>query len=160
MYLDPWGEAHRFETVGIDASMSHDARQHSPAGREPLIVEPGREDDLSAITDILNYTIMNSNATLATEPVTVDERRVLAGLRQRHDREVPLRISFRHVKGGRREIFSALRAEKILGRWCRYRVPVYPRSLPGSPDGGKLVLFARFGDRGPGWHGEREAPAR
>jgi phosphinothricin acetyltransferase len=66
---------HRFETVGIDASMSHGAREHSPAAREPLIIEPGREDDLPAVTDILNYTIMNSNATLATEPVTIDERR-------------------------------------------------------------------------------------
>lgn len=55
---------------GIGASMSHDARQYSPTGREPVIVEPGREDDLPAIMDILNYTIMNSNATLATQPVT------------------------------------------------------------------------------------------
>jgi phosphinothricin acetyltransferase len=55
--------------------MSHDAQQHSPAGREPVMIDPGREDDLPAITDILNYTIMNSNATLATQPVTVAERR-------------------------------------------------------------------------------------
>jgi phosphinothricin acetyltransferase len=59
----------------MDASMSHDVRQDSPAGHEPLIIEPGSEDDLRAITDILNYTIMNSNASLATEPVTVGERR-------------------------------------------------------------------------------------
>src|ERR1700726_4850320 len=45
--------------------------QHSPTGGEPVIVEPGREDDLPAIADILNYTIMNSNATLATQPVTL-----------------------------------------------------------------------------------------
>ncbi len=55
--------------------MSHDARQDSPAGRESLVIEPGREDDLPGITEILNYTIMNSNATLATEPVTLGERR-------------------------------------------------------------------------------------
>lgn len=55
--------------------MSRDTVQHSPAGREPLVIEPGREDDLPAITDVLNYTIMNSNATLATEPVTVADRR-------------------------------------------------------------------------------------
>jgi len=55
--------------------MSRDARQHSSAAVEPLVVEPGREDDLPAITGILNYTIMNSNATLATEPVTVADRR-------------------------------------------------------------------------------------
>ena len=64
---------------GFDASMSRDARQHPPAGHEPLVVEPGREDDLPAITDILNYTIMNSNATLATEPVTVADRREWLG---------------------------------------------------------------------------------
>ena len=40
-----------------------------------FVIEPGNEGDLPAITGILNYTIMNSNATLATEPVTVDERR-------------------------------------------------------------------------------------
>jgi phosphinothricin acetyltransferase len=55
--------------------MSHDGRHHSPAGREPLIIEPGTEGDLAAITEILNYTIMNSNATLASEPVTAGERR-------------------------------------------------------------------------------------
>jgi phosphinothricin acetyltransferase len=55
--------------------MSLDVRRHSPAGRGPVIVGPGGEDDLQAITDILNYTIMNSNATLATEPVTIADRR-------------------------------------------------------------------------------------
>src|ERR1700722_8341922 len=55
--------------------MSLDVRRHSPAGRGPVIVGPGGEDDLRAITDILNYTIMNSNATLATEPVTIADRR-------------------------------------------------------------------------------------
>jgi phosphinothricin acetyltransferase len=39
------------------------------------MIEPGREDDLPAIVDILNYTIMNSNATLAAQPVSVAERR-------------------------------------------------------------------------------------
>jgi phosphinothricin acetyltransferase len=59
----------------MDADMSHDAREYPPAGPEPVIIEPGSEDDLPAIVDILNYTIMNSNATLATEPVSVAERR-------------------------------------------------------------------------------------
>jgi len=54
--------------------MSRDARQ-SPAGLEAVTVEPGREDDLPAITAVLNYTITNSNATLATEPVTIADRR-------------------------------------------------------------------------------------
>jgi phosphinothricin acetyltransferase len=54
--------------------MSHDAQVYSSAGPEPVIIEPGREDDLAAIVDILNYTIMNSNATLATQPVSVAER--------------------------------------------------------------------------------------
>jgi len=40
----------------------------------PLAVGPGGQDDLPAIADILNYTIMNSNATLATEPTSVAGR--------------------------------------------------------------------------------------
>jgi phosphinothricin acetyltransferase len=86
--------------------MSHDARQHSPAGREPLIVEPGREDDLPAITDILNYTIVNSNATLATEPVTVADRREWFG---------------RFSVTGPYRLFVARRGGRVLG---------YAASLP------------------------------
>ena len=55
--------------------MSRDAQTSSPAGLEPVTVEPGREDDLPAIVDILNYTIMNSNATLDTQSVSVAGRR-------------------------------------------------------------------------------------
>jgi phosphinothricin acetyltransferase len=88
------------EVVGIYASMSRDASQHSPAGREPLIVEPGREDDLPAITDILNYTIMNSNATLATEPVTVADRRDWFG---------------RFSGAGPYRLFVARRGSRVLG---------------------------------------------
>jgi phosphinothricin acetyltransferase len=55
--------------------MRHDARQYPQIGREPFAIKPGSEDDLPAIAEILNYTIVNSNATLATEPVAVDERR-------------------------------------------------------------------------------------
>ena len=80
--------------------MSRDARQHPPAGLEPLIVEPGREDDLPAITGILNYTIMNSNATLATEPVTVADRREWFG---RFSATGPFRL------------FVARRGSRVLG---------------------------------------------
>jgi phosphinothricin acetyltransferase len=59
---------------GIDADMSEEADAYS-SGLESVTIEPGREDDLPGITDILNYTIMNSNATLATQPVSVAERR-------------------------------------------------------------------------------------
>ena len=55
--------------------MSHDANAYSSAGLEPVTVEPGREDDLPAIVDILNYAIVNSNATLATQSISVAERR-------------------------------------------------------------------------------------
>jgi phosphinothricin acetyltransferase len=58
-----------------DADMSSDAQASPPAGLELVTVEPGREDDLQAIVEILNYTIMNSNAALDTQPVSVDERR-------------------------------------------------------------------------------------
>ena len=39
-------------------------------------------------------------------------------------------------------------AGKILDRWCRYRVPIRPRSFLGFPEGGELALFVRFGGRG------------
>jgi len=55
--------------------MSHDPGQQSPAGLEPVTVEPGKESDLPAITAVLNYAIANSNASLATEPFTVAARR-------------------------------------------------------------------------------------
>ena len=80
--------------------MSHDARQYSSTGREPVIVEPGREDHLPAITDILNYTIMNSNATLATQPVTLADRREWFG---------------RFSVTGPYRLFVARRGSRILG---------------------------------------------
>jgi phosphinothricin acetyltransferase len=40
---------------------------------EPVI-EPATEDDLPGIVDIFNHAIAHSNATLTTDPVTVDER--------------------------------------------------------------------------------------
>jgi phosphinothricin acetyltransferase len=43
--------------------------------RELVRTGPGTEDDLPAIVDILNYAAANSNATLASEPVTVADRR-------------------------------------------------------------------------------------
>jgi len=55
--------------------MSRDSQASSSAGLEPVTVEPGREDDLPAIVEILNYTILHSNATLDTQPVTVAGRR-------------------------------------------------------------------------------------
>jgi phosphinothricin acetyltransferase len=48
----------------------------SAADPGPLIIEPGGEDDLPGIADVLNYTITNSNATLAAQLVSV------AGLRE------------------------------------------------------------------------------
>lgn len=39
------------------------------------MIGPASEDDLPGIVDILNHAIAHTNATLATEPVTVCERR-------------------------------------------------------------------------------------
>jgi phosphinothricin acetyltransferase len=39
------------------------------------VIEPAAEDDLPGIVGIFNHAIAHSNATLVTEPVTVDERR-------------------------------------------------------------------------------------
>ena len=55
--------------------MNHDAQAYLSSDLEPVLIERGREDDLPGIVDILNYTIMNSNATLASQPVSVAERR-------------------------------------------------------------------------------------
>jgi phosphinothricin acetyltransferase len=54
--------------------MSPGPGQRPPADREPLVIGPGREGDLPAITAILNEAIVNSNATLSTEPVTLASR--------------------------------------------------------------------------------------
>lgn len=55
--------------------MGQGAGSYLAAGLEPIAIGPGAEADLPAIVDILNYTIANSNATLATEPTSVAERR-------------------------------------------------------------------------------------
>jgi phosphinothricin acetyltransferase len=47
----------------------------SSADPDPVEIRPGTEDDLAAIVAILNYTIVNSDATFTSEPVTVAERR-------------------------------------------------------------------------------------
>jgi phosphinothricin acetyltransferase len=57
-----------------DADMSQHADAYSSRDLEPVKVEPGVEDDLPAIVDILNYAIMNSNATLTTQPTSAAER--------------------------------------------------------------------------------------
>jgi phosphinothricin acetyltransferase len=54
--------------------MNQGISAHSSAGPEPVEIGPGTEDDLPAIVDILNYAIVNSNATLATRPTSVAER--------------------------------------------------------------------------------------
>lgn len=54
--------------------MSQDADGYSPAGLEHVVIEPGTEDDLPAIVDILNYTIMNSNATPTSQPTSIAGR--------------------------------------------------------------------------------------
>jgi phosphinothricin acetyltransferase len=55
--------------------MSQGTSVHSSADTDPVEIGPGTEDDLPTIVDILNYTIVNSNATLTSQPVTVTERR-------------------------------------------------------------------------------------
>lgn len=80
--------------------MSGDARERVPADREAFVVETGTEDDLPAITGILNYTIANSNATLVTEPVTVADRREWFG---------------RFSVTGPFRIFVARRGNRVLG---------------------------------------------
>jgi phosphinothricin acetyltransferase len=47
----------------------------APAGPDPVAIGPGNEHDLPGIVEILNYTAVNSHATFATRPTSVDERR-------------------------------------------------------------------------------------
>jgi phosphinothricin acetyltransferase len=54
--------------------MSHQADPRVPDRQEPPAIEAGTEGDLPAVVDILNYTIMNSNATLSAQPTSVAER--------------------------------------------------------------------------------------
>ena len=46
-----------------------------PADPHPLEIRHATQDDLPAIVDILNEAIVNSDATLTSEPVSVAERR-------------------------------------------------------------------------------------
>lgn len=55
--------------------MSQRTSSFSSADPHPVEIGPGTEGDLPAIVAILNYTIVNSNATLTSQPITVAERR-------------------------------------------------------------------------------------
>jgi len=55
--------------------MSQGTSPFASAGPYPVEIGPGTEDDLPAMVDILNDTIVNSDATFTSEPVTVAERR-------------------------------------------------------------------------------------
>jgi phosphinothricin acetyltransferase len=52
----------------------------SSPGPDPIEIGPAAEDDLPGITEILNYAIAHSDATLTSQPVTVAERRDWFGL--------------------------------------------------------------------------------
>jgi phosphinothricin acetyltransferase len=56
--------------------MNRETSTFSSADPQPVDIAPGTEGDLPAIVAILNHTIANSDATFATEPVAVAERRV------------------------------------------------------------------------------------
>ncbi len=47
----------------------------SSADPGAVAIAPGTEDDLPAIVDILNHAIVNSNAMLTIQPISVAERR-------------------------------------------------------------------------------------
>ena len=55
--------------------MNQRTSSFSSADPHPVEIGPGTKGDLPAIVAILNYTIVNSNATLTSQPVTVAERR-------------------------------------------------------------------------------------
>jgi hypothetical protein len=55
--------------------MDQETRAPSSADPETVVVGAATESDLPAIVDVLNYAIVSSNATLTTQPTSVDERR-------------------------------------------------------------------------------------
>jgi phosphinothricin acetyltransferase len=55
--------------------MNQGTSPHSSADPVPVAIGPATESDLPAIVDVLNYAIVNSNATLTTQPTGVAERR-------------------------------------------------------------------------------------
>jgi phosphinothricin acetyltransferase len=86
--------------------MSQGPSSFSSAGPYPVEVGPGTEDDLPAIVAILNYTIVNSDATFTSELVTVAERREWFG---------------RFSLTGPHRLLVARRGDRVLG---------YAASLP------------------------------
>jgi phosphinothricin acetyltransferase len=81
--------------------MSHDAdAQSAAAGLEPFAIEPATEDDLPAIVGILNYAIMNSNATLTAQPTSLAER---------------MRWFERFSSAGPHRLLVARRGNRVLG---------------------------------------------
>lgn len=111
--------------------MNRDAGQHSPRGHAPLVIGPGREDDLPAITAILNDAIMGSNATLATAPVTVASRREW----------------FRRFSGaGPHRLFVARRGGRVLG----YAVSLPYREHEGFRETVEVSIALDLASRGQG----------
>jgi phosphinothricin acetyltransferase len=55
--------------------MDQETSASSSVGPETVVIGPATESDLPAIVDVLNYAIVNSNATLTTQPASVAERR-------------------------------------------------------------------------------------
>jgi hypothetical protein len=54
-----------------------------------FLITPGAEGDLPGIVDVLNFTIMNSNATLVAEPVSAADEPVHVALAGGQERPVP-----------------------------------------------------------------------
>jgi phosphinothricin acetyltransferase len=73
---------------------------HAPAYDDPVGIGPGTEDDLPTIVEILNYTIVNSDATFTSQPVTLAERREWFG---------------RFSGTGPYRLFVARRGDQVLG---------------------------------------------
>jgi phosphinothricin acetyltransferase len=67
---------------------------------ESFLIAPGAEGDLPGIVDVLNFTIMNSNATLVAQPVSV------AGLQEWFER---------FAATGPYRLLVARREDQVLG---------------------------------------------
>lgn len=80
--------------------MSQGSSSFPSADPYPIEIGPGTEEDLPAIVAILNYTIVNSDATFTSEPVTVAERREWFG---------------RFSVTGPHRLLVARRGEQVLG---------------------------------------------
>ncbi len=96
-----------------------------------FLIAPGAEGDLPGIVDVLNFTIMNSNATLVAQPVSV------AGLRTWFER---------FAATGPYRLLVARREDQVLG----YTASRPYREAEGFRETVEVIIALAVTSRGQG----------